>query len=85
MRYLQGTKDYMLMYKRTNSLEVIGYFDVDFARCVDSRKSTSSYIKKLANGAVCWRSEKQTLIATSTMKAEFVSYFEAISHGVWLS
>jgi len=29
-------------------------------------------------------SSKQSLIATSTMKAEFVSCFEATSHGVWL-
>ena len=48
----------MLMYRRTNSLEVIGYSDADFAGCVDSRKSTSSYINKLANGVVSWRSEK---------------------------
>ena len=27
---------------------------------------------------------KQTLIATSTMEAESVSCFEAISHGVWM-
>ena len=31
-----------------------------------------------------WRSAKQTLTATSTMEAEFVSCFEASSHGVWL-
>ena len=69
----------MLMYRRTYSLEVIGYFDADFAGCVDSQKSTSGYIFKLAGGAVSWRSAKQTLIATSTMEAEFVSCFEAIS------
>ena len=38
----------------------------------------------LAGGAVYWRSAKQTLIATSTMEAEFVSCFEATSHDVWL-
>ena len=84
MRYLQGTKEYMLMYKRKNSLEVIGYSNLDFAGCVDSRKSTSGYIFKLADGVVSWRSTKQTLSATSTMEAEFVSCFEASSHGVWL-
>ena len=63
---------------------MISYFDSDFASCVDSRKSTSSYIFKLADGAISWRSVKQTLIATSTMEAEFVSCFEASSHGVWL-
>ena len=84
MRYLQGTKDYMLMYRRTNNLEVIGYSDSHFVGCVDPRKSTSRYIFMMAGGAVSWRSAKQTLIATSTMEAEFVSCFEATLHGVWL-
>jgi hypothetical protein len=84
MRYLQGTKDYMLMYKRIDNLEVIGYSDSDFAGCIDSHKSTSGYIFFMAGGAVSWRSAKQTLTATSTMEAEFVSCFEATSHGVWL-
>ena len=30
------------------------------------------------------RSAKQTLTTTSTMEAEFVSCFEATSHGVWI-
>ena len=74
----------MHMYRRTYSLEVIGYSDAGFAGCVDSRKSTSGYIFKLADGAVSWRSAKQTLTATSSMEAEFVSCFEASLHGVWL-
>ena len=52
MRYLKGTKDYMLMYRRPDSLEVIGYSASDFAGCVDSCKSTSGYIFKLADEAV---------------------------------
>ena len=63
---------------------MIGYSDSDFAGCVDSCKSTSGYIFKLADGAVSWRSAKQTLTATSTMESEFVSCFEARSYGVWL-
>ena len=34
----------MLMYRLTDSLEVIGYSDSDFAGCVDSCKSTFGYI-----------------------------------------
>ncbi|RZB63650.1 GDSL esterase/lipase isoform C [Glycine soja] len=41
MRYFQGTKDYMLIYRQTDNLDEIGYSDSDFAGCVDSRKSTS--------------------------------------------
>ena len=36
LRYLQGTKDYMLMYRRTDNFEVIGYSNSDFTSCVDS-------------------------------------------------
>ena len=37
-----------------------------------------------SDGAVSWRSAKQTLIATSAMEVEFISCFEATSHGVWM-
>ncbi|XP_052725925.1 secreted RxLR effector protein 161-like [Vigna angularis] len=75
MRYRQGTKDYMIIYRRTECLEVISYSDLDYVGCVDSQKSTTGYIFMLADEVVSWRSVKQTLIATSTMN--FVSYFEA--------
>ncbi|XP_052875883.1 secreted RxLR effector protein 161-like [Gossypium arboreum] len=84
MRYLQRTKDYMLNYKRSNLLEVIGYSDSDFARCQYSRKSTSGYIYLLVGGAISWKSVKQTLVASSTMAAEFVACYEASNHGIRL-
>ena len=83
MHYLQGTNHFMLTYRWIGYLEVTGYFDTNFIGCVDS-KSTSGYIFKLASGAVSWVSMKQTLTTTSTMEAEFVSCFEATSHGVCL-
>ena len=51
-RYLQGTKDHMLTYQRTNSLDVVGYSDVDFKGCVDDKKSTIAYIFVMARGVV---------------------------------
>ena len=84
LRYMQSTKNHMLTYKRTESLEVIGYSDADFADCVDSRRSTSGYIFMLANGAISWTSCKQTLTAASTMQAEFVACYEAVGQAVWL-
>ena len=52
MRHLQRTKHYMLTYKKSDQLEIIGYSDSDFARCQDSRRSTSGYIFLLAGGAI---------------------------------
>lgn len=73
------------MYRHANNLGVIGYLDSDFVGCFDSLKSTLGYIFMMGDGAISWKSIKQTLVATSTIEAEFVSYFEATSHGVWLT
>jgi len=84
LRYLQGTKDHMLIYRRTDDLEVVGYSDSDYARCIDSRKSTFGYIFMLAEGEISWKSAKESIITTFTMKAEFVACFEATVHALWL-
>ncbi|XP_047312879.1 secreted RxLR effector protein 161-like [Impatiens glandulifera] len=84
MRYLKRTKDYMLTYKKSDQLEIVGYSDSDFAGCQDSRRSTSGYIFMLAGGAISWKSVKQTLISSSTMAAEFIACHEASNHGIWL-
>ena len=52
MRYFQGVKDYTLMYRRVDYLEVTCYSYADFASCMDLRKSTSGYIFMLASGVV---------------------------------
>lgn len=84
MSYLQRTKDYMFIYRRQDHLEIIGYSHLDFAGCLDSRRSTSGYVFMLAGGAVSWKSVKQTFIASSTMEAEFVAWYEASNQGIWL-
>ena len=58
MRYLQRTKIFMLVYRKINHLEVVGYIDTNFARCLDERKSTLGYVFMLASGAISWKSAK---------------------------
>ncbi|XP_042485262.1 secreted RxLR effector protein 161-like [Macadamia integrifolia] len=84
MRYLKGTREYMLTYRASDQLEVIRYSDSNYAGCLDSRKSTPGYIFLLAGGVIYWKSKKQTCVSTSTMEAEFVAFFEATSMAIWL-
>ncbi|XP_037491671.1 secreted RxLR effector protein 161-like [Jatropha curcas] len=84
LRYLQGTKDHIVTYRKSSHLEVVGYSDSDYAGCVDSRKSTFGYFFLLAGRAVSWKSRKQSVIVTSTMEAKFVACFEATVHSLWL-
>jgi len=84
LRYLQGTKDHVLLYRKCDHLEVVGYSDSDFGGCRDSRKSTFGYVFLLFEGEISWKSVKQDCIATSTMEAEFVACYEATIHALWL-
>ena len=74
----------MLTYKRSDQIEITGYSDSNFTGYQDSRRSTSGYIYLLAGGVISWKSAKKTLIASSTMAAEFVACYEASNHGLWL-
>jgi hypothetical protein len=67
----------MLMSKRSIHLELKGYMDLDYVRCMDSRTSTFRYVFLLAGRAVSWKSKKQSIIATSTIDVEFMECFEA--------
>jgi hypothetical protein len=68
----------MLTYERLDSLEIVGYSDSDFAGCLDTDKSTSGYVFKLAGGTISWSSSKQTVMTSSTMYVEFVTCYEVV-------
>ena len=84
LRYVRGTTGLMLTYRKSETLEIEGYSDSDFAGDADDRKSTSGYIFTLAKGAISWKSSKQTVTASSTMYAEFVACYEASGQVTWL-
>jgi hypothetical protein len=84
LRSVQGTKGFMLTYKRSDALEILGYSDSDFARCVDTKKSMSGYVFTLAGGAISFKSSKQIVMASSMMHAEFAACHEATGQALWL-
>jgi hypothetical protein len=84
LRYIQGTNDRMLIYERSDSLEIVGYSDSEFAGCLDTDRSTSGYIFKLTGGAISWSSLKQTVMTSSTMYTEFVACYEVVRQAMWL-
>ena len=83
LHYVRGTTSLMLTYRKSESLEIEGYLDSDFAGDVDDRKSMSGYIFTLAKGAISWKSSKQSVTASSTMYAEFVACYEASGQVAW--
>jgi len=84
MIYLQRTKDFKLVYKRNESLDLVGYANADFAGCADDLKSTSGFVFLFEGAAVSWKSVKQSIVTTSTMQAEFIACYEATCQAIWL-
>ena len=84
LRYLQGTKDLILTYRRIDTLEVVGLNDSDYAGFMNDKKSTSGYIFMMAERVVLWKSVKQILTTSSTMEAEYVMCYQATCHAIWL-
>ena len=52
------SKEYMLTYKKTENLEVVGYSEGDLASCVDAKKSTSCYAFTLSPCLVAFKISK---------------------------
>ena len=48
----------MLTYQRTDTLEVVGFSDLDYTGCVNDKKSTFGYIFMMAKGVVSRKSVK---------------------------
>jgi hypothetical protein len=72
-RYLKHTLEFGIWYSASSSLDLVGFFDADFAGCGIDRKSTSGTCHFLGSSLVCWSSRKQFLVAQSTTKAEYVA------------
>nr|GEX39709.1 hypothetical protein [Tanacetum cinerariifolium] len=56
-----------------SSFDLTAFSDVDHARCIDTRKSTSGGIQFLGDKLVSWMSKKQDCIAMSLAEAEYVA------------
>ena len=58
MRYLKGTYDFGLYYKRAKKFELKAYTDADWRGNIDDRKSTNGGALFLGRRLVTWTSKK---------------------------
>ncbi|KAH9659545.1 hypothetical protein KPL70_023885 [Citrus sinensis] len=83
LRYIRGTSDVALCYGGSE-FTVRGYVDSDFAGDLDKRKSTTSYVFTLAGAAVSWVSKLQTVVALSTIEAEYMAATQTCKEAIWI-
>lgn len=84
LRYVKGSVELGIWFKKAEKLQLIGYSDSDWAGCIDDMRSTSGYVFFLNSGAVCWHSKKQDTTAQSTAEPEYISAAAAVNQAIWL-
>lgn len=84
LRYVKGTLNYGILYKKTKKCQVIGYCDADYAGDCDTRRSTTGYLFSLGSGAITWCSKRQPTVALSSTEAEYRSAAAAAQESTWL-
>ncbi|KAK8950986.1 hypothetical protein KSP39_PZI004235 [Platanthera zijinensis] len=84
LRYLQGTKDFCILYKSHQSNILTGFTDSDWAGDNDERKSTRGFLFLIRTGPISWSSRKQRTVALSTTEAEYVALNNAVCEAIWL-
>ena len=77
LRYLKGTRTLSLTLGGDRSPSLLGYSNSDYANCVDTSCSISSYCFSLGLGVISWSSRKQKVVADSSCYAEYVALHNA--------
>ncbi|KAL0431331.1 UNVERIFIED_CONTAM: Retrovirus-related Pol polyprotein from transposon TNT 1-94 [Sesamum radiatum] len=83
LRYLKGTRNLCLHFNKYPAV-LEGFCDANWVTDNDEVSSTSGYVFTLGGGAISWKSVKQTCIARSTMKSEFIALELAGQEAEWL-
>ncbi|GKB21727.1 putative ribonuclease H-like domain-containing protein [Tanacetum coccineum] len=72
-RYLKGQPNLGLWYPKDSLFDLIAYTDSDYTGASLDRKSTTRGNQFLGCRLISWQCKKQTVVANSTTKAEYVA------------
>lgn len=83
-RYIRGTSNLGLFYSNNTKPVLLGYADAGYLSDPHNAKSQTGYVFTYGGTAISWRSQKQTLVATSSNHAEVIALHEASKECRWL-
>nr|GEY15235.1 putative ribonuclease H-like domain-containing protein [Tanacetum cinerariifolium] len=83
-RYLKGKPHLCLWYPKDSPFNLIAYSDSDYARASLDRKFTTESCQFLGCRFIYWQCKKQTVVATSLTKAEYVAAASCCAQVLWI-
>ncbi|KAJ8709420.1 hypothetical protein PYW07_009246 [Mythimna separata] len=83
LRYLSGTTDYGLNFRRgSKKIEILS--DADWAGDINDRKSYSGFVSKFGFNLINWHSHKQQNVACSSTEAEYYALGTSVKEAKFL-
>ena len=83
LEYLRDNTHYAIKYN-SKDLNFHMYSDSGWAANVDNRRSTCGHVVYMGNGPISWQSKLQTVVATSSMEAEYMGAYYAVQDCCWI-
>nr|GEU82481.1 putative ribonuclease H-like domain-containing protein [Tanacetum cinerariifolium] len=83
-RYLKGHPKLGLWYPKESPFDLVSFSDSYYGGATQDRKSTTGGCQLLGRRLISWQCKKQTIVATSTTKAEYVAAASCCGQVLWI-
>nr|GEW57802.1 hypothetical protein [Tanacetum cinerariifolium] len=83
-RYLKGKPHLGLWYPKDSPFNLVAYSDSDYAGASLDRTSITGGCQLLGCRLISWQCKKQTVVATSSIKAEYVAAISCCAQVLWI-
>jgi len=74
---LKGSSHHGLFFPIGITPKLSAYSDDDWARCVDTRQSVTSWCMFLGSSLISWKSKKQARVSKSSTESKYHAMFAA--------
>jgi hypothetical protein len=72
-KYLKGTTEFGLWYRKGNNMTMVAYVDADWARRIDDQRSTSRETFYLGDCILSWLSKKHSSVPLYIEEVEYIA------------
>ncbi|KAM1797964.1 hypothetical protein ACFX12_032087 [Malus domestica] len=84
LRYLKGTLEYGLHYKKSLDFNLLAYSDSDWVADINTRRSITGFVIYLGDNPISWQSKKQSIVSRSSTEAEYKALAHSAADLFWI-
>ncbi|GJS49538.1 zinc finger, CCHC-type containing protein [Tanacetum coccineum] len=84
IRYIKGTKEHGIIYKKEGGCKITGYSDSSYGINIDQGKGTTGIVFYFGESPITWCTQKQQTVALSSCESEFMAATAAAYQALWL-